>query len=184
MTFEFQKKKQLAKLDKSSIQQWDKKIVSLCNKLNKSKNYYTTSSCAGRIILIKSSETKEPNLFVFRTHEKTDFRELKSALAKAKKKGNIVFQQEPCILHVACKSLEAAQSLVDKAKFAGWKRSGIMATRKRFMCELMSTEHLELPIIKDKKILVDDDFLKILVEEANKKLERTWEKIRKLESLI
>jgi len=184
MTFESQKAKQLSKLDKSHVGAWDKKIVSLCNRLNRNKDYYTTSSCAGRIILIMSSETKEPNLFVFRTHEKTDFRELKSALQKAKKKGNIIFQQEPCILHVACKSLESAQTLVDKAKFAGWKRSGIMATRKRFMVEMMSTEHLELPIIKEKKILVDDNFLKILVEEANKKLERTWEKIRKLEALV
>ena len=184
MTFLHQKQKQLEKLDKSHVGAWDKKIVSLCNKLNKNKEYYTTSSCAGRIILIKSSETKEPNLFVFRTHEKTDFRELKSALQKAKKKREVVFQQEPCILHVACKDLESSQTLVDKAKFAGWKRSGIMATRKRFMVELMSTEHLELPIIKEKKILVDDDFLRILAEEANAKLERTWQKIRKLESLI
>jgi len=184
MTFLHQKQKQLAKLDKSHVGAWDKKIVSLCNKLNRNKEYYTTSSCAGRIILIKSSETKEPNLFVFRTHEKTDFHELKSALVKAKKKGNVIFQQEPCILHVACKDLESSQTLVDKAKFAGWKRSGIMATRKRFICELMSTEHLELPIIKDKKILVDEDFLKILVEQANAKLERTWEKIRKLEALV
>lgn len=184
MIFLHQKQKQLAKADKSHVGSWDKNIVSLCNKLNKSKDYYTTSSCAGRIILIKSAETKEPNLFVFRTHEETDFHELKSALQKAKKKGKVVFQQEPCILHVACKSLESAQTLVDKAKFAGWKRSGIMATRKRFICELMSTEHLELPIIKDKKILVDDDFLKILVEEANKKLERTWQKIKSLENLL
>ena len=96
MTFLHQKQKQLAKLDKSHVGAWDKKIVSLCNKLNRNKEYYTTSSCAGRIILIKSSETKEPTLFVFRTHEKTDFHELKSALVKAKKKGNVIFQQEPC----------------------------------------------------------------------------------------
>jgi len=184
MTFLHQKQKQLEKLDKSHVGAWDKKIVSLCNKLNRSKKYYTTSSCAGRIILIKSSETKEPNLFVYRTHEKTDFHELKHALVNAKKKREVVFQQEPCILHVACKDLESAQQIVDKAKFAGWKRSGIMATRKRFICELMSTEHLELPIIKDKKILVDDDFLKILVEQANAKLERTWNKISKLDALV
>jgi len=184
MDFEHQKNKQLAKSDKSHVGTWDKKIIPLCNKLNKNKNYYTTSSCSGRIILIKSSIKKQPNLFLFRTHDKITFKQLKNELEKAKKAKTSVFKQEPSILHVVSNSLEAAQSLIDKAKFCGWKRSGIMATRKRVICELMSTEHIELPVIEKGKILVSDEFLKILVKEANKKLGRTWKKINKLEKLV
>jgi tRNA wybutosine-synthesizing protein 3 len=184
MTFQQQKQKQLAKLDISNVGSWDRKILGLCNKLNRNPNYYTTSSCAGRIILIIADEKKKPGLFVFRSHDKISLSQLKHALAKAQKSKNVEFRQEPCILHVACKSLEDAQSLFDKAKFAGWKRSGIIATRKRFICELMSTEHLALPIIQYQKILVDNEFLKILVHEANKKLERTWKKIKNLENLF
>lgn len=94
------------------------------------------------------------------------------------------FKQEPCILHVASISLEQAQKLLDKAKQAGWKNSGIIASGNRFICEMRSTEKLEFPIINKGKIIVDDDFLKTLVSEANKRLERTWEKIRGLERLI
>ena len=74
--------------------------------------------------------------------------------------GLVEFQQSTCILHVACASLEDAQKLVNKAKLAGWKHSGIMTTEKRFMIELHSTEKISFPIMNKGKILVDDDFLK------------------------
>ncbi|MBM3233871.1 hypothetical protein FJZ19_02125 [Candidatus Pacearchaeota archaeon] len=174
----------LRRKDKSDIGEIDSKIRGLCQKINKNKNYYTTSSCAGRIILIKNLEKKVKNVFLFKTHEKISFLQMKKELEKARKSKNVYFKQETCILHVACSDLNSAQILLDKAKFAGWKRSGIMATRKRFVLELMSTEKLELPAIANEKILIDDNFLKILVKEANSRLERVWEKIDKLEKLI
>lgn len=182
MTFQQDKKKQLEMQDNSSIGSWDKHILALCNKINKKKEYYTTSSCAGRIVIIKASETKKPGLFIFRSHEKVTFAKLKKELKKCKIDAN--FKQEPCILHVACFDLMAAQKLIDRAKLAGWKNSGIMASRDRIVCEMRSTEFIQFPIVKKGKILVNDGFLKIIVKEANSKLERTWDKIKRLESLI
>ncbi len=184
--FEKAKKKQLSKKDKSDKKSWDKAIVPLCKKINNKKQYYTTSSCAGRIILIKAAETKKPGLFLFRTHDKISLNQIKKQLEKItnKYKRLVYFKQEACGLHVACLSLESAQKLIDKAKYAGWKRSGIMATRKRIMCEMMSTENLSLPIANKGNILVNDKFLKIFVSEANKKLQKTKEKIKKLGKLI
>jgi len=186
MDFQESKKKQLSKIDKSSIGSWDKKIVGLCEKLNKKKNYYTTSSCAGRIVLIKSLNEKARDVFLFRTHDKINFNELKKALKDAgrKYKGLIDFQQTPCILHVACASLIDAQNLVTKAKLAGWKHSGIMATGKRFMIELHSTEKISFPVVDKGKLLVNDDFLKIVIKKSNEKLEKVWEKIKRLEKSV
>lgn len=180
------KVKQLSKEDKSNIGEWDLKISDLCDKINKKSNYYTTSSCSGRIVLLKSSEEKQPNAFLFRTHRKTSFSELKKALSSAGKKYNglIEFQMTSCILHVACLNLEDSQKLVDLAKLAGWKRSGIMASGKRFMVELHSTESMGFPIMNNSIALVDDNFLKLVSEIANNKLERVWKKIEKLRSLI
>lgn len=184
MKFKDMKTKQLSKADKSNIGKWDVKIKGLCDKLNKKKEYYTTSSCAGRIILLKSSKGKIENGFLFRTHKKIKFEELKKILDKVDYKGFVEFQQTTCILHVACASLEDAQKLIDKSKFVGWKRSGIMATGKRFVVELISTENIEFPIMNKGQVLVDDDFLKLIVREANNKLERVWEKIKRLEKSI
>jgi tRNA(Phe) wybutosine-synthesizing methylase Tyw3 len=71
------KKKQLSKEDKSNIGEWDFRIAELCNKINNNTNYYTTSSCSGRIVLLKASEEKQPDAFLFRTHKKINFLKLK-----------------------------------------------------------------------------------------------------------
>ena len=186
MNFENSKRQQLAMKDNSSIGKWDEKIASLCEKINKKNDYYTTSSCAGRVVLIKQAEKKQPDLFLFRSHEKISLTILKKELEKAKtnKKDMVYFRQEQCILHVACSSLEKAQELLDKAKLVGWKNSGIMASSKRIVLEMRSTEHIELPIILKGKLLVSDDYLQVLVKEANKKLEKTWKKIENLEKII
>ncbi|MBS3079808.1 hypothetical protein J4218_06815 [Candidatus Pacearchaeota archaeon] len=174
-----QKEKQLSKDDLSSIGSWDKKIAGLCNKINKKKNYYTTSSCAGRIVLIKYSDKKIEDAFLFRTHAKVSFQELKKVLEKLDYSGIVEFQQSCCILHVACLTLSDAQNLVNLAKESGWQRSGIIGG-KRNIAELHSTESMSFPIMNNGKVLVDDDFLKLVIEMANNKLERTWEKIGRL----
>jgi len=185
--FEDRKRKQLEMQDNSSIGRWDAKITKLCEKINKSENYYTTSSCAGRAVLIKQADKKQADLFLFRSHEKITFSQMKKLLretAKTNKKDLIYFRQEQCILHAACRTLEDAQNLLDKAKQVGWKNSGIMASRDRIILEMRSTEHIELPIINKGKLIVDDNFLKLLVKETNRKLEKTWEKIQRLEKLL
>ena len=183
--FILQKEKQLAKVDKSSIGGWDPKIKKLCDKINKKKNYYTTSSCAGRVVLLKYSDIKQEDAFLFRTHEKIKFEELKSSLERILKEydGVVEFQQTSCIMHVSCKTLSDSQEIVNQAKESGWKRSGIMGG-KRNMVELHSTESISFPIISDGKILVSDEFLKIIVKQANEKLERVWEKINRLEKKV
>lgn len=182
--FEFRKNNQLEKVDKSLKGNWDKRIVNLCTKLNSKDNYYTTSSCSGRVVLLKDSKEKKDDLFLFVSHDKITFEKLNNELNKINISELIYFKQDPVILHVASRSLKDAQSLLDIAtKQAGWKRCGILASDKRFIVELNSTEKLETPIFHN-KVLVNDDFLKIIVEEANKKLESSWEKIDRLEKLI
>jgi len=181
--FAQRKKDTLSKKDKSHIGKWDEKIIDLCEQINKFDNYYTTSSCSGRIILIPDQDEKARDLFLKRYHDLISFEQLKKDLEEVVKgcKGLLKFKLDPCALHVACKSLEDANLLYNKAKLAGWKKSGIIAVDKRYVVELNSTERLEFPIIEEGKILVDDGFLNILVKRANEKLENTWKKIRALE---
>jgi tRNA wybutosine-synthesizing protein 3 len=181
-SFQQRKLDVLSKIDKSSVGKWDNKIISLCNKINSKENYYTTSSCSGRIVLMIDQEKKGEDLFLFVSHDKVSFKKLKDELISALKKNkNIKFKMEPCILHISCETLEDAEKLFEIGKNAGWKRLGIIGTSHGFTFELNSTEKLEFPIIQNKKILVDDEFLKIILKDANGKLEKCWEKIKNLE---
>ena len=180
------KKGRLGRKDKSSIGEIDKPILELCNKINKSDDYYTLSSCSGRIILIRETKDKQAGLFVFRSHKKVNFNELKKELEKikGKEKGLIYLKQEPCVLVVSCRDLIYEQELLNKARKVGWKKSGIITTSGKFVVELFSTERIDVPIMNKGKILVDDNYLKLVLKEANSKLERTWNKIKKLEKEI
>ena len=184
--FAFRKENQLKKDDKSIKQSWDKRITNLCDLINKNKDYYTTSSCSGRILVLIDDKVKRDDLFLFCSHELIDFDILKKELDKLKNKTKklIYFRQDPCILHIACKTLEKAQEIHDLAKDAGWKRCGIIATKKRFVVELNATQRIEMPIINRNEVLVDDKFLKVLVEESNRKLKNSWELIGRFEESI
>lgn len=188
--FDNSKKMALSKKDKSNKKNWDKKILSLCNKLNKNKNYFTLSSCSGRVVLIIDEDKKKPDLVLFRSHEKISLKKLKQILSninslknKTKNK-TIYFKQEPCILVVACRDKNSQWNLFSKAKNNGWKKSGILSLDKKLLVELMSTENMSFPIIDSGKLLVNDHFLKIIVKKSNSNLERSWHKIKRLENLI
>jgi len=186
MTDQFDQRKMevLKKIDKSSKGDWDKPILKLCEKLNKQKNYYTTSSCSGRVLLMIDQEKKAKGLFNWVSHKKFTLKELKKEIEKIKTKKPIKFKQDPCILHIACRTIKDAQVLYDKAKKIGWKRSGLISFDKRIVLEINSTEKLEFPIIQNNKLLVEDNFLKIVTYDSNEKLKRGWDKIKKLEKLV
>ena len=178
------KKDILSKSDKSSKGNWDKKISKLCEKINKKEDYYTTSSCSGRVVIMIDQEKKGKNLFIKVYHDLINLKRLKNDLDKITKGDLIKFKQEPCILHVACKSLEDAQKLLTKAKLAGWKKSGIIASGKRFVIEINATEKLEFLIMNKGKLLVNNEFLELIVRRCNENLNKSWEKIKRLETLL
>ncbi len=178
------KKDVLAKLDKSSKKSWDEKIVDLCNKINDSEKYYTTSSCAGRIVLMKDEDKKGSGLFVKVWHDEINFEDLKSELGSVDGESIIKFKTEPPIIHVACKDLDSASELLENAKHIGFKRSGINTISRNILLELNSTEKLEFPIMKNGKVLVDEEFLKIIIEKSNFLLKKGWAKIQKLKNSI
>ena len=183
--FQQRKTSILEKKDKSFKGNWDKKIIPLCKKINSKKYYYTTSSCGGRDVLIIDKEKKQKGLFLKVYHNLIDFKKLKNDLTEISKKNkNVNFKQEPSILHVACSDLKSAENLLKKARSLGLKRSGIISGKNKFILEIMGTEKLEFPIIKNNQILVSDEFLKIVVKEANKNLKKTWKKINKLKEVI
>jgi tRNA wybutosine-synthesizing protein 3 len=178
MQFNNQKKTALSKIDKSKKGFIDKPIKLLIKLINKSKNYYTTSSCSGRIVILAKKEKKKGSKWLLSTHNKTSLKEIKSAL-KSLPKYPVYFRFEPLILHIAANSIENAQKLVNLARDIGFKRTGIQSTKNRIIIEIASTEILNTIIAKKAKLLITDSYLKILIQEANKKIQQNKEKIKK-----
>lgn len=175
----------LSKIDKSSVGGWDNKIKKICDKINSLADFYTTSSCSGRIILMIQQDKKGKDLFLKNWHDKISFQELNNALNDFSKRKEIIkFKVEPPILHVACRDLKKATWILEKAKYVGFKRSSILTFDRNIIVELNSSDRLEFPIIMNKRILVDDAFLKLIINVSNQKLQKGWEKIQKLEKSL
>lgn len=176
------KKDVLSKKDKSSIKGWDKKISKLCDKINSLDNYYTTSSCSGRITLVQNEKKKSPDAFEFVSHEKVNFKKFNKVLPKLK--NEIRFKQESFILHIVCKDLGYAKKVLEISKKAGLRRAGAISLGKNIVIELIGSDRIEFPLMKKSKLLVERDFLKIIIKKGNENLKKSWETIQKLEKLF
>ena len=185
MNFEKEKKDCLGKIDKSKKGSIDKKIKNLVELINSLKNYYTTSSCSGRILLIirpKSGKKCDVD-FLFESHNKVSFKEVKVCLESIPEQ-DLWFRQESMILHISCRTIENAQKILDLSTLAGFKHSGIITTRKKIVVETIGSEQFDTIITKHGRVFVSDEHLRLLVNEANKKLEINSRKIKRFYELV
>lgn len=185
MTFEKDKKNILERIDKSKKGSIDKKIKNLIQLINSLNDYYTTSSCSGRIMIIKRPESgKKCDVnFFFSSHDKVSFSEIKNKLNKIPKE-QLWFRQESMIIHIACKTIEDAQKILDIAAKAGLKHSGIITARKKIVVEIIGSEQLDTIIASEKRLYIDNEYLKLLIDESNKKMDLNKEKLTKFYDLI
>ena len=180
--FDIDKKNILLKKDKSKKGSIDKPIIELINYLNSLRDYYTTSSCSGRILILRipKSGRKDKVEWLLTSHSRIKINEAKAAIEEYKKnfeKGDeLWFKQEPLILHVVARTLDKAQELLDIAKYSGFKKSGIIASTRRFVVEIEGTDFLSTIIGKEGRVFIDDNYLGLLIRTANKKLMRNLKK--------
>ena len=188
--FNLQKKLCLEKLhtfDKSRKGSIDKPIVELIEYINSLENYYTTSSCSGRIYLFTEADKKPDVKWLYVSHEKVNAKNIIEALKGKLPKQRIWLKQENLILHIACRTMDDANKILNIARNIGFRRSGIIADSNIIIVEICSTESVDVPVCEKGKLLVSKEYLKLLVKIANqkfmkgrKKLERLEEEIRKI----
>jgi tRNA wybutosine-synthesizing protein 3 len=175
----FNKKDMLDRTDRSLKGKVDSEIKFLVNYINSLENYYTTSSCAGRIVLLsRKSDKKYEAKWLYITHKKATFKELKKALGKIPN-NPVWFKQESSILHICCKTIEDAKLLLEICHSIGWKRPGIISMGKRIIVEILSTEYIDTLVADKGKVYVNDEYLKVLIKEADNRLMRNRERFKK-----
>ena len=161
----------------------DKKIIPLVEFLFSKKDYFTTSTCSGRIVLLQldSKESKQPKAFFAKWHEIPKFKEVWEK-ANEKCKQNLWFKQEPFVLVIGTNSLENAKKLMSICRNNGVKKAGIMACEEgKFLVEIMGSHYLSFLAKENSWLLVDEKFFKKQFETACKKLKISWKQLERLE---
>ncbi|XP_043431229.1 tRNA wybutosine-synthesizing protein 3 homolog isoform X3 [Prionailurus bengalensis] len=146
----------LSKADLSRKGSVDEDVVELVQLLNEREQYFTTSSCAGRIIL------------------------LDGIVALKKANGDAILKFEPLILHVQCRQLQDAQILHSVAIDSGFRNSGItVGKRGKTMLAIRSTHGLEVPLSHKGKLMVTEEYIDFLLKIANQKMEENKKRIER-----
>lgn len=162
----------------------DKQIIPLCKFIAETKNFFTSSSCSGRIALLKidKQQTKKAASFQKTWHRTAKFPELWKAVQENTDREELWIKQEPFILHIGTNSLENAQKILQIMKTAGIKRGGIQVLEKeKILLEINGTHSLSLPIKKNNKLLVTKEYLKLVLEKANQKMKENQKRLEKFE---
>ncbi|AAL82158.1 hypothetical protein PF2034 [Pyrococcus furiosus DSM 3638] len=159
----------------------DEDIVELLLLINSIKGVYTTSSCSGRIGIIEepSLGAKPLSRWLIKVHRPIKFEEAKKALKNAQK-GLIFLKSQPPIFHVVTESLELARKIHEIGLSSGFKYTTYKVISRRYLVEINGTEYLTVPLGKDGKVFVTDEYLEFVIEIGNQMLMRGKSRLPRL----
>lgn len=161
------------KPDKSPQGFYDEDILPLLRIIN--KKYRTTSSCSGRITLMKGLKKGEAE-WLYKTHKKASAQKIFSVVQEH---GQLRFLYEPLIIHLQCKDQEQADALLQSLQSNGFKKASCISF-KNYTLEIKETGKMETILTKE----LSKPYIKLLVQEANLRLKKTKKHIKDLERLF
>ena len=186
MGFEDGKRKALKKFQKAlENKEVDAPIIQLLKKINSLKDFYTTSSCAGRVVLLHEfGYRKNEHEFILKEHRKVNIEEFLN-INLEKFHGRVWLKQEPFIIHIVARTLEKAIEMLNLGLKAGLKHSGVFVFKpERYILELNGTQHLSAPISEKGKMMVTKDYFIYLLKIAAEKLQKNAETRKKFENSV
>jgi len=183
--FDMTKKHHKATLQKAiEEKKVDEILIPFLLKIADIPDIFTSSSCAGRIMLLSTDEheDKEVSHFHKRYHRTINFNELKSALEEDTKEMDIWFKVEPFIFHFGTKDYDKAKEVLKFCAEFGLKKAGIITAKDgKFIIEATATQYMALPLKVNNKVLVDETYLHFILDRGNKKLEANYSLLDKFE---
>ncbi|MDP3640520.1 MAG: tRNA wybutosine-synthesizing 3 family protein [Nanoarchaeota archaeon] len=148
MNFDNEKKTFLEKEDKSKKGSIDARVILILKVLNAHQDYYTTSSCSGRVYLWQGSGKKNETEWLKVSHELVD----DDFFILENPNGLVWLRVEPFILHVACRDLAAVHRLLILARMQ-YKKSCLLSLGKKLIVEVRGSEFIEMPLYNKGRFL-------------------------------
>ena len=181
--FEEQKERAMKGLRKALAEdKVDKDVIPLLKRINALDNYFTTSSCSGRISVMEMPHfgDKVNSVWLGKWHREVTAEEVLEAIGKHKS-GQLWFLVRSPILHVAARTMEDAVELLNLAIGLGFKYSNIKSvSHKKLLVEIRSTERMDVPLGEDGELWVDEEYTERIVSLANAQVRRFKGKLKRM----
>lgn len=175
-------------VDKSPKGFVDEPIVDLIEFLNSMEQYYTTSSCSGRISLfaLPISTSILKGEWLLSEHRRVSLKETIEALESADSAiASVSLKFEPFILAIDCISIDAATKMLHIARdVSGFRDSGITLStgstvEKRIILTVRCPVRMDTPVLQRGVFDISPDQLKFLVQFANNKFDENAKRIER-----
>jgi len=209
-TFDARKTLELANLaldadadaDRSRAGRVDARCVEFVREVCASEDFFTTSSCSGRVSVFADRGAREVERgvkggrWVYVSHDPARGRAVVEAVraveAETAAAGDaededeaedapptLVLRFEPFILAVEARDVESGADFVRCARDCGYRESGITACEKRVICAARCQIRMEAPLVVNGERVVDDAGIERLVEMANEKFRTNAERMER-----
>ncbi len=142
---------------------------------------FTKSSCSGRITIIDSEYpwAKEETMTIFKKHSAIAVNEVEEALSKPHASNLWLSVQGP-IYHVYVNDLEEARIILEAAREAGFKHSGIMVLGSPLLVELRTGVRADILLATLNESVIEPSKLTQVVNIANSVLAKAKERNKRL----
>lgn len=182
--FKMAKERHAKSLEKALLEKKvDMQMIPLCKFISLTENFFTSSCCSGRIVLLNLDEKEEKREKAFhrKWHCTVKFQEILEGISESSGE-NLWLKQEPFIIHIGANSLKNANIALEAMHSSGIKRGGInVAKSGKFLLEFIGSNVLSVPVKVSGKKIVENMFLEKIVEISNKKLERNYKALERFE---
>jgi tRNA wybutosine-synthesizing protein 3 len=163
----------------------DTPVLHILDLINSHKDYVSTSSCSGRIAVYEAVKDKGVQWLLVK-HAPVTIDEVQSSINNntvndetSNNDNFLMLKCESFILHILCRDIHSAKSLLNIALECGYRESGItLGKGTRVMLAIRTTAFgLEIPLAINSSnsplsptILFSNSILSLVIKEANKKL--------------
>lgn len=150
----------------------DKEVIPLVNQINDLEDFYTTSSCAGRLTIISKEavRSKYKTDFIFKSHNPEDLKLEKIGFPISYRQKELWMLLEPPNFHVGARTHQSAIALVKLAQKCGLGKSKYQSINPAVVVEILGTGSLSLPLGFDGEMLVSQEYLTRVLKLASQML--------------
>ncbi len=150
------------------------------------EGYYPTSSCIGRVVAVDAPTPwgRRDSHIVFKKHSEITAREVEELLETPVLYTLWLIASGP-IFHIMARTPRHALELLRRAREAGFKHSGLLASSRRgYLVELVTGIWLDIPLKSQKGVLISRSEVGSIVEIVNRALREGRERLSQLRRAI
>lgn len=165
----------------------DPLMIGISQFMERTTNFFTTSTCSGRITLmdLNENESKKENVFYRKWHSTVKFSDVWKGIEAYSSNGNLWLRQDAFVYVIGTNTWENVKKLIRACQEAGVKRYGVHHFEdEKILMEIFGTQNMSIPLMVRGKMIADKKAVSEWVKIANRKWKQNEAKRKQFEKIL